>query len=336
MKRFRAASNAFFSRRREDLMTRKKVWGDNQAQKEALCARAEELAQSTDWDAASAEMKKLQAEWKTIGPLRRAKSEALWARFRAAADNFFERYHHRHEIALAGKIAEREEWLAALEAIAATDGEAPADLANTVQNMRTTWNRAVPIPTAEFRALVERWQKTLAAIIAKWPDAFKGTDIDPAAAVTRMEKLIARLDTLLEQLNETAEAAPKGLSPTEMLAQKLRSALAQNAMGKSTNDDAKWRSAADTLKDAQASWQRLPPVPGDQGAELQSRFNNLAKRIGDLVRKLQPSHSGGHSGSGGGGGFKGGGGGGFKGGGKPGGGKGGGPKGARRPQTANV
>jgi hypothetical protein len=336
MKRFRAASNAFFSRRREDLTTRKKVWGDNQAQKEALCARAEELAQSTEWDAASAEMKKLQAEWKTIGPLRRAKSEALWTRFRAAADNFFERYHHRHEIALAGTIAEREEWLAALEAIAATDGDAPADLANNVQAMRTTWNRAVPIPTAEFRALVERWNTTLAAIIAKWPAAFTGTDIDPAAAVTRMEKLIARLDTLLEQLNEVADAAPKGLSPTEMLAQKLRSALAQNAMGKSTDDSAKWRSAADTLKDVQASWQRLPPVPGDQGTQLQSRFTSVSRKIGDLVRKHQPAHTSGGSHSGGGGGFKGGGGsggGGFKGGG--GGGKGGGPNkgggGDRRP-----
>ena len=86
MRRFRAASNTFFSRRREDLAERKKVWGDNQSKKEALCARAEELAQSTDWDTAVNEMKKLQADWKTIGPLRRAKSEQLWNRFRTAAD----------------------------------------------------------------------------------------------------------------------------------------------------------------------------------------------------------------------------------------------------------
>ncbi|TAK14049.1 MAG: DUF349 domain-containing protein [Acidobacteria bacterium] len=312
MKRFRAASNAFFSRRREDLTTRKKVWGDNQSKKEALCARAEELAQSTDWDAASAEMKKLQAEWKTVGPLRRAKSEALWTRFRAAADNFFERYHHRHEIALAGKIAEREEWLATLEGIAATDGDAPEGLAEKIQTLRTTWNRAVPIPTAEFRALVDRWQKTLASVIAKWPDAFKGTDVDPAAAITRMEKLVTRLETLLEQLNEGAPEPKKALSPTELLAQKLRSALAQNAMGGRSTDDSKWRSAADTLKDAQASWQRLPPVPGDQAAALQTKFAGIARKIGDLVRKNQPSHSGGGgkpSGGhqGGGGGHKGGG-----------------------------
>src|SRR5262249_49690081 len=84
--RFRAACSAFFTRRREELTTRKKTWADNMSKKEALCERAETLAQSTEWEAASAEMKRLQAEWKTVGPVRRAKSDAVWNRFRAAAD----------------------------------------------------------------------------------------------------------------------------------------------------------------------------------------------------------------------------------------------------------
>ncbi len=59
--RFRTASNAFFARRREDLAGRKKAWADNLARKEALCARAEALAESTEWEVASAEMKRLQS-----------------------------------------------------------------------------------------------------------------------------------------------------------------------------------------------------------------------------------------------------------------------------------
>ena len=290
MRRFRAASNQFFSRRREDLVTRKKVWGDNQAKKEALCARAEELAKSTEWDTASAEMKRLQAEWKTIGPLRRAKSEQLWTRFRGAADLFFERFHHRHEIALAGKIAEREAWLAELNAIAATEGDAPEGLGDTIQTLRTTWNRAVPIPTAEFRALVERWQKTLASIIAKWPDAFKGTDVDPAAAVQRMEKLVAKVETLLTDLGAAPAEPQKKLSPTEELAAKLRNAFATNAMGKDKRDDAKWRSANDSLKDAQQSWQRLPPIGTDEAARIEQRFANAARKVADLIRRNMPAN----------------------------------------------
>jgi hypothetical protein len=34
----------------------------------------------------AAEIRRLQAEWKTVGPVRRNKSEALWQRFRAACD----------------------------------------------------------------------------------------------------------------------------------------------------------------------------------------------------------------------------------------------------------
>ena len=71
--------------------------------------------QSTEWDAASSEIKRLQAEWKTVGPVRRNKSEVIWNRFRAAADKFFERYHNRHQIALAGKLAEREALVVELE-----------------------------------------------------------------------------------------------------------------------------------------------------------------------------------------------------------------------------
>ena len=116
--RFRAACNTFFARRREDLTIAKKTWTDNLATKEALCERAEALAESTDWEAASTEMKRLQAEWKTIGPVRRNKSEVVWNRFRAAADRFFERYHNRHQIALAAKLAEREALVVELEALA--------------------------------------------------------------------------------------------------------------------------------------------------------------------------------------------------------------------------
>ena len=290
MRRFRAASNQFFSRRREDLVTRKKVWSDNQAKKEALCARADELAKSTEWDAASAEMKKLQAEWKTIGPLRRAKSEQLWTRFRGAADLFFERYHHRHEIALAGKIAEREAWLAELDGIAALEGDAPDGLADRIQTLRTTWNRAVPIPSAEFRLLVDRWQKTLAGVVARWPDAFKGTDVDPAAAVQRMEKLVAKIETLLKDLGASPAEQKKDLSPTEELAAKLRNAFATNAMGKDKRDDAKWRSAGDSLKDAQQSWQRLPPIVSDEAAKLEQRFSNAGRRLADLIRRNMPAH----------------------------------------------
>jgi len=284
--RFRVASSAFFTRRREDLATRKKVWSDNQAKKDALLARAETLAESTDWDAASSEMKRLQNEWKAVGPIRRNKSEEMWARFRAAADKFFERYHNRHQINLSNKLAEREAMIVELETLAATDTTArPEDFAARVQQLRTTWNRSVPIPSAEAKVLADRWQATLTRMVEQHADAFAGTDFDPAVAGQRLEKLVAKIEALLADVREDAP----GLSPTEALAAKLRTALASNAMGGRASDDAKWRGATEAVKDAQAAWDRLSPIAGAAAHPLEHRFREACRKVMDYAKRHRPS-----------------------------------------------
>jgi len=282
--RLRTASNAFFAKRREDLSERKKVWSENLARKEALCARAEELAASTEWDAAAAEIKKLQADWKTIGPVRRKQSDAVWARFRAAADTFFERYYNRHQIAMAGKLSEREAWVVEIEQLArAENGHVPADLFERVQALRTTWNRAVPLPIPEMKALKVRWQTALSQLVEKKPEAFAGTDLDPQAVLRKMEKLVSRVESLLEGEAPTPKAA--SLSAAELLAAKLRSALASNAMGGRAHENSKWRSALDTMLEAQETWRKLAPVTGSEVTALEVRFHAACRRVADTARE---------------------------------------------------
>jgi hypothetical protein len=57
--------------------------------KVALCERAEALAGSTEWKKATDELIALQKEWKTVGPVPRKHSDAVWKRFRKACDAFF-------------------------------------------------------------------------------------------------------------------------------------------------------------------------------------------------------------------------------------------------------
>src|SRR5919206_326708 len=117
--RFRAACDKFFTRRQEDLKHRKEEWATNLAKKEALCEKAEALADSVDWDTAAAQLKRLQAEWKTIGPVRKSKSEAVWQRFRGACDRFFDRYKHRDQLELQEKAQARDTVIRELEAMLA-------------------------------------------------------------------------------------------------------------------------------------------------------------------------------------------------------------------------
>jgi hypothetical protein len=283
--RFRTACNAFFSRRREDLTARKKVWTDNLSKKDALCLRAEALAESMDWEAASAEMKRLQAEWKMVGPVRRAKSEAVWARFRTAADHFFQRYHNRHQITMTSKLAEREALVSNLEALL-NAAEPPEDLAAQVEALRSTWNRSVPIPAAEMTPIAERWRTAFTALLDRRGGAFAGTDLDPSAIHRRMEKLVAKVEELVRDTHETASASQT--SQTELLAARLRSAFATNAMGGRTSDESKWRAAADLVKDAQGAWARLVPLSDPAARSLDARFREACRRVLDQARR----HSG--------------------------------------------
>ncbi|MCC7042272.1 MAG: DUF349 domain-containing protein [Acidobacteria bacterium] len=288
--RFRAACNTFFARRREDLTDRKKVWSENLERKEALCARAEELSTSTEWDSAAAEMKKLQAEWKTIGPVRKNKSDVIWTRFRAAADRFFERYHSRHEIALASKLAEREAVVAELEALATpADGALPANAAEEVQRLRAAWNRSVPVPVPGMKALNDRWQRALGHLLSTRAELFAGTDLDPHAIIQRMEKLVARVEGLVAEAPKPSEDR---LSPTEQLAARLRQALASNAMGGRQTDESKQRASVDALRDAQSAWQRLPPVGLPEARALETRFRDACRRLQGSERRPSPQGQG--------------------------------------------
>lgn len=89
--RFRAACDAFFARKREFYSEIKDDMEKNLRLKEEICEAAEKLQESEEWKAATDELLALQARWKEIGAVSRRHSDAIWKRFRAACDKFFER-----------------------------------------------------------------------------------------------------------------------------------------------------------------------------------------------------------------------------------------------------
>ena len=89
--RFRTACDKFFELKRNFYAGVKTEMEHNLALKQELCAEAEALAVSEDWKHATDELIALQARWKQVGPVARRHSDAIWKRFRAACDKFFER-----------------------------------------------------------------------------------------------------------------------------------------------------------------------------------------------------------------------------------------------------
>lgn len=283
--RFRAACDRFFTRRHEDLAERKVVWAQNLAKKDALCARAEVLAESSEWDQAAAEIKKLQAEWRTIGPVKKSKSEAVWNRFRGACDRFFARHAARHDTARAERVAAREAICTTLEELVQGD-EAPADLAATVRSLRGRWQQEIAargVDPDQARALDRRFETAFAAVVARWPAAFAGSDLDPDANRKRMEALVRKMEELAALLAGPGPA-DQSLSPTNRLAAMLKDALAANTIGGKADNDARLRAAAEDVRQAQSSWSRIGSVPEDARRQLSERFQRAVKTINERAQ----------------------------------------------------
>ena len=288
-KRFRAACDRFFARRQEDLKKRKHEWAANMARKQELCTRAEALAESSDWEAAAAEVRRLQAEWKTVGPVRRDRSEAVWQRFRKACDAFFDRYKHRDELERLKRVAEREAVAAELEALSAgavAGSPAPANLVEEVQRLMAKARQGPALPAADEEKLLARLSAARDRAVSAWPEAFRGTDLDPEAGRARREKLCARVEALVS----AGEAPAATLSGAE-LARRLKEALATNTMGGRAEAEARKRAEADEVKAAQAAWRRLAPLPGDEGQAFEHRFRSACDRF----FRQRPSPSSGES-----------------------------------------
>ena len=88
-KRYSAARETFNRRRGSHFAELDRDRAGARQAKEALCERAEELADSTDWGATGAAFRDLLTEWKTAGRAAKDVDDTLWQRFKAAQDTFF-------------------------------------------------------------------------------------------------------------------------------------------------------------------------------------------------------------------------------------------------------
>ena len=87
--RFKGSMDAFFSNKKEFFSRLKEQQLENYNRKLQLCVAAEALADSKEWKKATDRIKKLQEEWKKIGPVPKRHSDKIWKRFRSACDAFF-------------------------------------------------------------------------------------------------------------------------------------------------------------------------------------------------------------------------------------------------------
>ena len=87
-------ANKIFNRKKNDFYrSLKQTQRDNLKKKRPLIEMAEKLKDSEEWEETAIQLKKIQADWKTIGCVSKNHSEKIWNEFESACNHFFNRYY---------------------------------------------------------------------------------------------------------------------------------------------------------------------------------------------------------------------------------------------------
>ena len=161
--RFRGSLNTFFETKKEFYRKMRDEQADNFNQKVDLCAQAENIAQQrTDFKAATADLLKLQQQWKEIGPVPYRLSDKIWKRFRAACDEFFQKksaYYDSMRASESANLAAKENLVQEAKNLSVDSRDA---LLAAVKELQRKWTEIGHVPMKEkdrvyvdFRAAID-------------------------------------------------------------------------------------------------------------------------------------------------------------------------------------
>lgn len=220
-KRFSAARTTFDRGRRQYFSALDARQTEAKQTKERLIKEAEELQTSTDWRDTAAKYRALMDRWKAAGRASRREDDALWARFRAAQQVFFDQ-RRSHEAAIdeafAANLVQKEELAAKAEALLPIeDIEATKKALRKIQDQ---WEDIGQVPSRD----VSRIEGRLRAVERELREAenreWQRTDPETRA---RAEGMLAQLKASIAQLE--AEKAAAEAAGDQKLAEETDNAL---------------------------------------------------------------------------------------------------------------
>ena len=159
--RFRKTCDEFFAAKSDHFRAMRESQAENLAKKVALCEKAEALKDSTDWKKTADAFVELQKQWKTIGAVDRKQSDAVWQRFQAAADYFFDQrkknastQRKTEQAALKQKLAVIEE----LKKISLELAHRDASIAR-YRELQGEWSKIGHVPYRDKERVYEAYRK---------------------------------------------------------------------------------------------------------------------------------------------------------------------------------
>ncbi len=178
--------------------------------KEKLVVEAEALSTSKDWGPTAGAFKRLMQDWRRAGRAQRSDDDALWERFRAAQDAFF---NAKDEVV----AAENEEFKANLVVKEALLTEAEAllpikDLESAkaaLRSIQDRWDEAGKVPRSDMSRVEGRLRKVEQAVRdqedAKWQKSNPELNARAQSMVEQLERAVQGLEQDLEAARATGD-----------------------------------------------------------------------------------------------------------------------------------
>ncbi|WP_229665816.1 DUF349 domain-containing protein [Ornithinimicrobium pekingense] len=203
-KRFSHARTAFDKKRKTWFAQLDEQHGQAKALKEKLVREAEALATSKDWGPTAGAFKRLMQDWKRAGRAARSDDDALWARFKAAQDTFFDAKDQvvaAEEAEYAENLVVKEALLAEAEAIT-VDEEHLESAKAELRRIQDRWDAAGKVPRADIRRVEGRLRAVEQQVRDLEDKQWKRSD----------PELTARAQSMAEQLERAVQGLESDLA----------------------------------------------------------------------------------------------------------------------------
>ena len=223
-KRFSSSRNKFDKRRRTHFAALEAVQSVVSDAKKAIITEAESLATSTEWVPTAKRFKSLMDAWKASGRGKPSDDAKMWARFKAAQDQFFTAKNadlEKRDVTMATNLIKREELVVLIEALLPVTNLDEAKKA--LREHMNSWSK-IGMTHRDKRTSLDARVHAVESVI-KEAEAAHWRKSDPAAKA-RAQEVVKQLSDSIENYEKVA-AKSQAVGNAKKATEALESAAAR-------------------------------------------------------------------------------------------------------------
>ena len=229
-KKFNQNKNAFY----KELNS---LQHSNLEKKQALIDLAKSLKDSDDFNTVTGQMKKIQADWKTIGHVPRKHSDKIWKEFKNACNHYFDRIHDIQDNGSSEELEAlktKQEFLSQITAVIGNDNVT----LDEVKAYMKTWKNIGRVPRKD-KKIESEFNTTLEKLFAQL--SIEGEELERLKYRLQIDAYVIadntrKIDSEVMFVRKKIDEISKGISQSETNISFISNATDDNPLVKSVRD----------------------------------------------------------------------------------------------------